>query len=44
MYSPVYDQPQRVETVQRWFADAGLVDVEPKRGYNGINAKGERFS
>jgi SAM-dependent methyltransferase len=42
MYSPVYDQPQSMDTVQRWFAAAGLIDVELKRGYNGINAKGKR--
>ena len=44
MYSPVYDQPQSMETVQRWFADAGFTDVQLKRGYNGINAKGKRPS
>ena len=44
MYSPVYDQPQRMDAVQRWFADAGLVDVQLQRGYNGINAKGKRPS
>jgi SAM-dependent methyltransferase len=42
MYSPVYDQPQSMETVRKWFADAGLVDVKLQRGYNGINAKGKR--
>jgi len=42
MLSPVYDQPQRMEDVSRWFQDAGLVEVELKRGYNGINAKGKR--
>ena len=42
MLSPVYDQPQRIEDVGRWFQDAGLVEVELKRGYNGINAKGKR--
>jgi SAM-dependent methyltransferase len=42
MLSPVYDQPQRMEDVGRWFQDAGLVEVELKRGYNGINAKGKR--
>ncbi len=42
MYSPAYDQPQTMETVQQWFVDSGLVDVELKRGYNGINAKGKR--
>jgi SAM-dependent methyltransferase len=44
MYSPVYDQPQTMETVQQWFADAGLIDVQLKRGYNGINAKAKRPS
>ena len=33
-----------METVQRWFADAGFTDVQLKRGYNGINAKGKRPS
>lgn len=41
MYSPVYDQPQTFESVQQWFAEAGLVDVELKRGDNGIDAKGK---
>jgi len=42
MLSPVYDQPQTMEEVQRWFEDAGLVEVQLKRGYNGIDAKGKR--
>ena len=42
MLSPVYDQPQRIDDVQKWFKDAGLVDIKLKRGYNGINAKGKR--
>jgi SAM-dependent methyltransferase len=44
MFSPVYDQPQRIEDVEKWFETAGLIDVEVKRGYNGINAKGKRSS
>jgi SAM-dependent methyltransferase len=42
MFSPVYDQPQTMEDVQEWFDHAGLCEVEVKRGYNGINAKGKR--
>jgi SAM-dependent methyltransferase len=42
MLSPAFEHPQRMEDVQRWFAQSGLVDVELKRGYNGINAKGRR--
>jgi SAM-dependent methyltransferase len=44
MLSPVYDQPQRMEDVREWFGQAGLIDVQLKRGYNGINAKGKRPS
>lgn len=42
MLSPVYDQPQRMQDVRTWFKQAGLVDVQLKHGYNGINAKGTR--
>lgn len=42
MLSPAFEHPQRMEDVQRWFAESGLVEVELKRGYNGINAKGRR--
>jgi SAM-dependent methyltransferase len=42
MLSPVYDQPQRIEDVKKWFDDAAMVGVELKRGYNGINARGKR--
>lgn len=42
MLSPVYDQPQRMQDVQRWFEEAGLVEIQLKRGFNGINAKGKR--
>jgi len=42
MLSPKFEHPQRMEDVQRWFAESNLVGVELKRGYNGINAKGRR--
>jgi len=42
MLSPVHDHPQRMDDVQKWFEEAGLVEIELKRGYNGINAKGKR--
>jgi 2-polyprenyl-3-methyl-5-hydroxy-6-metoxy-1,4-benzoquinol methylase len=42
MYSPVYDQPQTRETVQRWFAEAGFVDVNVVAGPNGLVGKGRR--
>jgi SAM-dependent methyltransferase len=42
MLSPRYDLPQRIEDVQQWFEEAGLVDIESRFGYNGINARGKR--
>lgn len=42
MLSPRYDQPQRMEDVKEWFERAGLVEIQLKRGYNGINAKAKR--
>jgi len=42
MLSPKYDQPQRIETVRAWFEEAGLTDIKPWYGYNGINARGRK--
>ena len=38
--SPRYDQPQSLETVRRWFAEAGLDEVDVRYGYNGIEGRG----
>lgn len=40
--SAVYDNPQSLKTVRKWFAKAGLEHVEVHRGYNGIEARGTR--
>jgi SAM-dependent methyltransferase len=40
MFSPKYDQPQRIEDVRKWFADAKLVDVNVDYGCNGIHGRG----
>ena len=42
MLSPVHDHPQRIEDVRAWFEQAGLVNIQLKTGFNGINAKGKR--
>ena len=42
MLAPAYDQPQDVETVRDWFAEAGLEEVEVHPGYNGIEGRGRR--
>jgi SAM-dependent methyltransferase len=40
MYSPAHDHPQSARTLERWFHEAGLVDIEVRRGGNGFMAKG----
>ncbi len=42
-YAPAYDKPQRINTIKRWFADAGLENVEICYGPNGINGKGAKL-
>jgi SAM-dependent methyltransferase len=42
MLSPRYDLPQKIEDVATWFQQAGLVEIETRFGYNGINATGRR--
>jgi len=42
MLLPVYDQPQQMGDVKNSFDEAGLLEVQLRRGYNGINAKGKR--
>ena len=42
MLSPNYDNPQIMEDVKSWFEKAGLVDIQIKLGFNGINAKGRK--
>jgi len=42
MFSPVHDHPQTLDTVRRWFSDAGLVDTYIGTGFNGINARGRK--
>jgi SAM-dependent methyltransferase len=42
MLSPRYDQPQTRETVQRWFDEAGMEEIEVHFGYNGIEGRGKK--
>jgi SAM-dependent methyltransferase len=42
MLSPRYDLPQKMEDVRQWFQEAGLIEMETRFGYNGINARGRR--
>ena len=42
MFSPRYDLPQKIDDVRQWFEEAGLIEIETRFGYNGINARGRR--
>ena len=42
MIASYYDKPQTIQTVQRWFAGAGLLNVEVSYGYNGIVGRGRK--
>ena len=42
MLSPRYDLPQKIADVHRWFEEAGLIGIETRFGYNGINAQGRK--
>lgn len=39
MLSPAYDFPQTLETVQRWFREASLTEIDLHYGYNGIEGR-----
>ena len=40
MLSPVYDNPQTLQTVERWFSVAKMLNVNVHYGYNGIEGHG----
>ena len=40
--SPAYDQPQQIDTVQKWLEKWGLDRIDVQYGYNGIEARGTR--
>jgi 2-polyprenyl-3-methyl-5-hydroxy-6-metoxy-1,4-benzoquinol methylase len=42
MYAPAHDHPQSLETVSRWFQDAGFEEVRVRRGPNGVVGSGRR--
>lgn len=42
MYAPAYDYPQSIDTVKRWFNEAGFVNISVESGPNGVVGKGSR--
>jgi SAM-dependent methyltransferase len=39
MLSPVYDQPQPVQALRKWFEEAGLEAIDVRPGYNGVQGR-----
>ncbi len=42
MYSPAHDHPQSLESVTRWFKEAGFEDIHVRPGLNGVVGSGRR--
>jgi SAM-dependent methyltransferase/uncharacterized protein YbaR (Trm112 family) len=42
MLSPRFDQPQTIADFRRWHEEAGLVDIDVHRGYNGIEGRARK--
>jgi SAM-dependent methyltransferase len=42
MLSPAYDSPQTLDTVDQWFNEARLKNIEVSYGYNGIEGRGKK--
>ena len=40
MLSPTYDKPATEGAFRQWFLQASLVDVDVRRGYNGVQGRG----
>jgi len=40
IFSPAHDHPQSINTVRRWFEEAGLTDINVRFGPNGVVATG----
>jgi 2-polyprenyl-3-methyl-5-hydroxy-6-metoxy-1,4-benzoquinol methylase len=44
MYSPAHDHPQTLDSVVRWFRREGFVEINVRRGLNGVVGSGRRPS
>jgi len=42
MLSPEYDYPQSLAAVQRWFDEAGFIEVQVRNGLNGVVGQGRK--
>jgi len=42
MLGPRYDAPQTLRTMQCWFAEAGLTDIDVRYGHNGVEGRARK--
>jgi hypothetical protein len=42
MLSAIYDNPQTIVEITKWFHDAGMSDIDVHYGYNGIEGRGKK--
>lgn len=42
MLSPAYDRPATLKTFKRWHEESGLIDVEVRYGFNGLEGRGTK--
>jgi SAM-dependent methyltransferase len=42
MYSPAHDHPQTINTMKRWFTEAGFVVILVQNGPNGVVGRGKK--
>jgi len=40
MFAPRYDYPKTISEVKRWFEESGLIHIDVKTGYNGVEGRG----
>ncbi|MBS0472157.1 MAG: class I SAM-dependent methyltransferase [Proteobacteria bacterium] len=44
MLSPMYDSPKSIRTFRRWFREGGYVEIDVRKGWNGVQGRGRRPS
>lgn len=38
----MYDYPQTLPTIKKWFEDAGLINIEVDYGFNGVYGRANK--
>lgn len=42
MLAPDYDNPQTLKGFRSWHEEAGLIDIDVHRGYNGVEGRARK--